>query len=106
MCNKFDPELDDFEAYLPESTQEHEPCRALLLDFFEHINELDNMVQDSCESEHKQSGMDISIYKLHIGYIDIKEKSITVCYYGTVVNTEWDVEFQKSDQGEWVKVNF
>lgn len=105
-CHKYNSEIDDFEAYLPNSIHEHEKYRHLLSDFLNHIDYLDNLVQDSCETDYEKSELDIKNYMLHIGYIDLKEGQVSICYYGTAVNTEWEAEFQKNKYGEWIKVNF
>lgn len=105
-CYKHDSTLDDFEAYLSKTISDHEQNRIVLLSFLENIDRLDNLVQDSCENDHLQGGLDISNYKLHIGYLDVKENIVTVTYYGTIVNTEWKAEFKIDGLGTWTKVNF
>ena len=65
-----------FEAYLSHSEHEHDHNRKLLSNFLENIELRDNLVQDSCEKDHRESGLDISNCQLHIGYMDVKERSI------------------------------
>lgn len=84
------------------------------------INEFDNQVQQSCESDFQHSRLDQSYkeflekqglsddaaYALHLVYITIGVNSAKLHYYGTFVNTEWDAEFARDDFGNWQKVNF
>lgn len=93
--------IDDFMAYLPEQESEHENLRTRLAEFISQIRTLDNLVQTSCESEHHSSGIGASNFKLHIGWIKVADQVITVRYWGTVVNTEWEAVFARSKDGSW-----
>ena len=70
------------------------------------IRELDNLVQDSCESEYRKSNFHVRNYLLYLAIIEIKEDIVSFRYYGERVNTEWGAIFREDQKGIWKKVNF
>ena len=71
-----------------------------------HIAELDNLVQDSCESESVQNDGNPRDYALYIAFAEVEAQSARLEYYGTYVNTQWSARFRLSDDGSWAKTNF
>jgi hypothetical protein len=96
---------DDFWAYLPDDTREHENARSRLAEFLAQIRQIDNLVQASFEAEYHATGVDLRDLKLHIGWLKVADQTITVRYWGTVVNTEWEVVFKRLETGQWVESN-
>lgn len=70
------------------------------------ITLLDNMVQDSCESGCRRSGLGSENYELYLAYAEIEGDTVGLEYFGTRVNTQWNAKFQRSSAGKWFKVNF
>lgn len=71
-----------------------------------NIQELDNQVQDSCETDYNKSNFHVENFMLYLAIIEIKEDGASFRYYGERVNTEWDAVFRENDLGIWEKVNF
>lgn len=70
------------------------------------ITLLDNMVQDSCESEWRRNGGDPENYDLYIAYAEIEHDTVGIEYFGARVNSQWNAKFKRSSDGGWSKVNF
>jgi hypothetical protein len=70
------------------------------------VQELDNLVQDSCENEYQKSNFHIGNFLLYLAIIEIKESQVSFRYYGERVNTEWLAIFKEDENGIWKKVNF
>ncbi len=78
----------------------------LLRDVLGQIREMDNLVQDSCEKEHERSKLALRDFLLAIGHIDPTEPVVSLCYYGTGVNTVWDARFSRDTAEKWQPLNF
>ena len=102
----YDPAMDndDFIAYLPEDKRQHADARARLASFISHIRTFDNVFQDSCEEDHRAGGVRLADVKLHIGWLRVAANVVTVRYWGTVVNTEFEVQFQQNGEGRWRRI--
>lgn len=105
-CPGGDPDVHEFLAYLPPSPADFPRTITVLRDFLARISLLDNLVQDSCENECAKSHYAISNYKLHIAYITPGDDTVSVEYFGTIVNTQWTAIFRRAPSGEWRKDNF
>ena len=70
------------------------------------ISELDNLVQQSCENEWKQNGLPIENYDLDLAHIEVEQEIVRLEYYGAKVNTQWDAQFRKTEDGNWKTINF
>jgi hypothetical protein len=68
------------------------------------INITDNIVQKSCEDEAKKSNCHIRNYQLELAYIEIDYDKNNHMYFGVEVNTQWDTEFVKDENGNWKAV--
>ena len=78
-----------------------EAARSALAD----ITRLDDLVQDSNESECARSGLHERSFDLYIACITVQEDELVLGYYGAKVNTEWDAKFSLKN-GKWEKENF
>jgi hypothetical protein len=105
-CDKRDPEIEGFYAYLPKEHTNHKAAKELLMSLLQSIERLDDLVQDSCEEEASKSSSSIENFMLHIGYMDLTGEKVRFRYYGTKVNTEWYAEFERNVSGIWQKANF
>ncbi len=70
------------------------------------INQLDNMVQDSCESECQRNGLGPENYDLYLAFAEIENDIVGLEYFGAKVNTKRNAKFKRSPVGEWAKVNY
>ena len=98
---------DEFAIYFPAC--ESEPSATMLStarNLCSHIADLDNLVQESCESEAIRNEGTPKDYALYIAYAEIETRSASIEYYGTHVNTQWSAKFRLCDDGSWVKTNF
>ena len=71
-----------------------------------NIRLLDNLVQDSCESEYIRTKLHVRNFMLYLASVEIKKNEVALRYYGEKVNTEWDAIFREDADGKWEKVNF
>ena len=69
------------------------------------ITRLDDLVQDSNESECRRSGLHERNFDLYLAYIEVQGDELVLGYYGAKVNTEWDAKFSLKN-GKWEKTNF
>jgi hypothetical protein len=104
MCHKREFGTDDFFAYLPQDERQHANARSTLVSFIAEIRTIDNAFQVSCEEDLRRHGTRLQDYKLHIGWISVAENAVTVRYWGTVVNTEYEMQFRQNDAGTWSEV--
>jgi hypothetical protein len=103
-CFRFDLAGEWTPAYLPADVREHGTARSHLTEFLKQIRELDNSVQASLEARWRSTGWALQNFKLYIGWIRVGDRLITVRYWGTIVNTEHEVVFQRCEDGRWVPV--
>ncbi len=78
----------------------------LACDMCADITQLDNMVQDSCESEYRRNDLGPENYELYLAYAEIEGDTVGLEYFGTRVNTQWNAKFKRSSAGHWLKLNF
>jgi len=97
-------ELDDFQVMWGDGTEVSLNIPPLLLQAVSDLSVLDNLVQDSCESEFKGSNYALENYMLHIAYVTIAGDEVHVHYYGSKVNTEWTAKFSL-DSNKWNMLN-
>ena len=100
------PEVDGMEIYFPscdsEPPQELLDVAALACS---KIDELDNLVQHSWESECTTKNANSKDYALYFAYIDIEQQTVGLEYCGTYVNTQWNAKF-KLENGKLIPANF
>ena len=102
---EFTIEEYDYEVYLPLIDGNPDPeSITTARDVLGQINTLDNLVQESCASECKRTGISPNNYELYLACIFIGGSSIKLRYYGAKVNTEWDAEFKRNGTC-WVPIN-
>jgi hypothetical protein len=70
------------------------------------LPELDNLVQQSCEQDWKKSENSPDSYMLHLAWFKVTPCRLTLGYWGTKVNTQWEAIFDKQPDGSWSAVNF
>ncbi|MGV3661953.1 MAG: hypothetical protein ACO1TE_17345 [Prosthecobacter sp.] len=101
-------DVDGFEAYLPAGPEQHMLTRKTLASLLADIRRLDNLVQDSCEKNGDKNWQHLDGCQLHLSHINLTGNlnRPRLCYFGSLVNTDWDAEFEKDENGVWQKVNF
>lgn len=101
-------DVDGFEACLPADAEEHSRAREILASLLADIRRLDNLVQDSCENHGEKNRQHLDAYQLHLGNINLTDNPNRprLHYFGSLVNTDWDGEFERDENGVWQKVNF
>ncbi|WP_146567360.1 hypothetical protein [Posidoniimonas corsicana] len=65
----------------------------------EHVRHMDNQVQDLCEKDSRS--LDITQFLFRIAYFSVREDQVSITYWGTEVNTEWDAIFERGADGSW-----
>ena len=98
---------DEFAIYFPST--ENKPSAdelSVARKLCSHIGELDNLVQESCESEAKRNDGNPKDYALYLAFAEIDAQDVRLEYYGTFVNTQWSAMFRLCDAGNWIKTNF
>lgn len=105
-------DYEQFEIYFPgcESLPVPAELREVAERACKSIRVLDNLVQESCQRESDKvefDDLDDRYLRLHIGYLKVFENRVHIRYWGYVVNTEWEAEFDwDALTGEWKPLNF
>lgn len=100
-------ENEEMTLYFPGCTAEPDSSlMARAREICARISELDNLVQQSCENEWKQNGLPIENYDLDLAHIEVEQEIVRLEYYGAKVNTQWDAQFRKTEDGNWKTINF
>jgi len=88
--------LDDFSVIWGDGTEATKELPPLLRQALVDLNLLDNLVQQSCEEENASSQYNMKNFMLHLAFItQLSATSVSLEYYGTAVNTQWNVIFER-----------
>jgi hypothetical protein len=100
-------ENDEMSIYFTGCTGDPPPeLMQLARETCQRIAELDNLVQDSCEHDFRESGFGVEPFLLYLAHIEIEADLVRLEYYGTIVNTQWSAEFRPGNGEQWTKLNF
>jgi hypothetical protein len=100
------PDSDEMTIWFPGTVRPDECALRLGREICVKIAQLDNLVQDSCESEFQTYKHDVTNYDLYLAYIKITESTASLEYFGTIVNTQWTAVFKRNESGDWLPENF
>ncbi len=93
----------DVELYFPAPGGAVGPAWLVVAgDVLAHLTAMDNEVQRSCAEACAREGHHPRDYEGRLAYITlVGPDAVVLCYFGTVVNTEWDEPFVRTG-GRWV----
>jgi hypothetical protein len=100
------PEADELAFWFPGTDKPDERKIRLGREICEKISQLDNLVQESFETEYLTYKHDVTNYDLYLAYIEITDSTASLEYFGTIVNTQWTSVFTRTVSGVWVRENF
>lgn len=79
------------------------PARALVAEIISVLPKMDDEVLLSCISEQQRSGLHGRNFQNALAMVTIQNaNNVTLSYFGTGVNTEWDETFVKSGN-DWLR---